>query len=232
MAYINPSTCSRGCSEVERKILELWDIEKRRIGQDLHDGVGQLMTGIGLMSKALEHRLRESGSPEADEVHKIAELADEVVNRIREVVAGLAPLGIQNQDAATALSQLCRRIEQVYHIRCIFSDMLSSLPVTEPNKVKNLYFIATESIHNAIRHGDADQIEVRLRPGSDSSQGELIIKNNGSCDPDDFAESNGIGLSGMHFRAEALNGRLNIERYPDHTIAVICSFSLDNLPPV
>jgi two-component system CheB/CheR fusion protein len=212
------------CHEVERQMLELWDIEKRRIGQDLHDGVGQQLTGIRLMSMAIEHRLRESGSAEADELSMIAELVDEVINHIREVISGIAPSETQNQDAATAFRQLCERIERVYHIRCVFFDTLSAPPITDPNMVKNLYFIAAESIHNAIRHGEADQIEIRLRRGTGSTQGELVVQNNGSSGDDDFSESTGIGLCGMRLRAQALNGRLNIERYPDHTVAVICSF--------
>ncbi len=211
--------------EIERQVLELWDLEKRRIGQDIHDGVGQQMTGIGLMSKALEHRLRESGNPEADEVYMITELADEVVNRIREIVSGMALSEIKGQDAATALDQLCQRTERIYHIRCVFSNMLPSFLITDPDMVKNLYLIAAESIHNAIRHGEADQIEVRLRQGTGSNQGELVIQNNGSFDPDDFSKSTGIGLCGMRLRAQALNGELNIEQYPDHIVAVTCLFS-------
>jgi len=213
------------CHEVERQMLELWDTEKRRIGHDLHDGVGQQMTGIGLLSKALEHRLRESGNPEAEEVHKIVELADEVVNRIREVVAGMAISEIQDQDAATALCHLCQRIEQCYQIRCVFSNRLTAPPITDPDMVKHLYLIAAESIHNAIRHGEADQIEVRLCQGTGSNQGELVIQNNGNCVPDDFEKSSGIGLCGMRLRAQALNGCLNIEQYSDHTVAVRCLFS-------
>lgn len=225
MDKTSPNFSGIYCHEVERQMLELWDTEKRRIGHDLHDGVGQQMTGIGLMSKALEHRLRENGNPEADEVHKIAELADEVVNRIREVVAGMALSEIQDQDAATALNQLCQRIEHCYHIRCVFSNTLAASPVTDPDMVKNLYLIAAESIHNAIRHGEADQIEVRLCQGTGSNRGELVIQNNGNCDPSDFSKSTGIGLCGMRFRAQALNGWLNIEQHPDHTVAVTCSFS-------
>jgi signal transduction histidine kinase len=225
MTDSNCSGLSRGyCSEVERKILELCDLEKQRIGRDLHDGVGQQLTGISLMSKALEHRLKESGNPESDKVHEIAGMVDEVINRIREVVSGMAPAEIQNQDAASALRHLCERIEQIYHIRCVFSDQLAALPITDMNMVKHLYFIAVESIHNALRHGEADQIEVRLCQGTGAHQGELVIQNNGSCSAEDFSESAGIGLCGMRFRAQALNGRLSIEEYMDHTLAVICSF--------
>jgi two-component system sensor kinase FixL len=211
-------------SEVERRILELCDLEKKRIGRDLHDGVGQLLTGISLQSKALAGRLKERGCPESSELQNLATMVDDVIKRIREVVAGMAPSEIQNQDAATALQQLCQQIEDIHHIRCVFSAARPSLLINNPDIVKHLYFIAAESIHNAIRHGEADQIEVRLCQGTGPHQGELIIQNNGNCHPEDFSGTSGIGLCGMQFRAQALNGRLAIERYPDHTVAVICSF--------
>ena len=230
MSDINYSGLSRGCcSEVERKILELCDLEKKRIGQDLHDGVGQLLTGISLRCKALERRLRASRNAVAEELQALASMVDDVIRRIREIVSGMAPSEIQSQDAATALRQLCQQIEDIHHIRCVFMDTRSLPPLNDPDTVKHLYFIAAESIHNAIRHGEADQIEVRLCQGEGPHQGELVIQNNGNCGPDDFSESAGIGLCGMQFRAQALNGRLRIERHPDCTLAVICSFG--PLPP-
>lgn len=214
------------CNQVERKILELCDQEKRRIGQDLHDGVGQLLTGISLKGKALARRLHESGSAEASELQDLTVMVDDVIRRIREVVSGMAPSEIQDQDAPTALRQLCQQIEDLHHIRCVFLDARPSLAISDPDTVKHLYFIAAEAIHNAIRHGEADQIEVRLCQGAGPHQGELVVQNNGYCDPADFCESSGIGLCGMRFRTQALNGQLRIEKYTDQAVAITCSFSI------
>ena len=201
-------------------------MEKERIGRDLHDSIGQQLTGISLLSKAAEHRLRKSGHPDADSLMKISELVDETIDQVRAVLAGMAPVEIHNRDAGTALRILCRRIEQTHKIRCCFTNELSHL-ISAPETVKNLYFVAAEAINNAIRHSQADQIEVRLRGGCNAQQGELLIRNNSTCSNiNAFSELTGIGLTGMHFRAEVMHGTLDILRYPDDFIAIVCSFQL------
>lgn len=223
----NPVSSPRSPGDsVERKALELCDKEKERIGRDLHDSIGQQLTGISLLSKASEHRLRKSGHPDADSLMKISELVDETINQVRAVLAGLAPVEIHNRDAGTALRILCRRIEQTHQIRCTFNNQLTC-SLSNPEIVKNLYFVAAEAINNAIRHSQANQIEVRLRNGNHARQGELMIRSNSTCSTiDAFSELTGIGLTGMHFRAEVMKGTLDILRYPDDFIAIICSFEL------
>lgn len=209
--------------EVERKVLDLFDMEKRRIGQDLHDGIGQLLTGIHLMSKTLEHRLREQQNSEAGFVHSIADLIDETIQQVRGVVAGMAPPEVENQDVVSALQMLCQRIEDMHQIQCGFYNQFEGV-LNDPDAIKNLYFIASESIHNAIRHGRADQLEVILTGTAD--QGELVVLNNGSFDGRNFTDQPGIGLSTMQFRAQALNGWLRLQPEENHSISVICHFSL------
>jgi signal transduction histidine kinase len=212
-------------SEVERRVLELCDLEKRRIGQDLHDSIGQQLTGISLMSKVLEHRLREAEHPEADSLKEISGMVDDAIDEIREVVAGMAPSEIQHHNAADAIDLLCQRAERVHQIRCTLTCKLEN-PPTQRDIVKNLYFVAAESINNAIRHGEADQIDVHLRMGTGRDIGELLIRNNGACTDSDFEKQTGIGLSSMRLRAEALNGDMNIARYSDDLMAVVCTFRM------
>ena len=222
ITYVFPNM---SVNEVERRVLSLCDLEKRRIGQDLHDSIGQQLTGINLMSKTIEHRLREDDHPAADSLKEIAEMLDKAINEIREVVAGMAPAEIQSQNAQEALDLLCQRVEHVHQIRCTLLCGLKT-PLTDPDIVKNLYFVAAESINNAIRHGDADQIDVHLRGGTGRNIGELVIRNNGSFSEDDFNKPTGIGLSGMRCRAEALNGEISLMRYLDGFIAVYCTFTI------
>ncbi|QHI70503.1 sensor histidine kinase [Tichowtungia aerotolerans] len=207
-------------------MLRLCDMEKHRIGRDLHDSIGQQLTGISLLSKAVEHRLRKSGHQEAESLMKISELVDDAIDQVRAVVSGMAPSELHNRDAAAAIRILCRRIQQIHDISCSFSNELP-VPLADPDIAKNLYFIAAEAINNAIRHSRADQIDVRLRPGTSSKNGELIIRNNSNkCNLNSFSELTGIGLTGMHFRAEVMNGQLDILRYPDDYIGIVCSFQL------
>lgn len=209
--------------DVEKRVLDLCDLEKRRIGQDLHDGIGQHLTGIHLMTKTLERHLRDNNDPEAGFAGSIADLIDETIHQVRRIVAGMAPPEVENQDAASALQMLCRRVEDMHQIQCEFYNRFRAV-ITDTNAIKNLYFIAGESIHNAIRHGKADQLEVILTGTAD--QGDLIILNNGSFDGQNFTGQPGIGLATMQFRAQALNGWLRLQPEENHSLSVICRFSL------
>jgi signal transduction histidine kinase len=135
----------------------------------------------------------------------------------------MAPPEVENKDAASALQMLCRRIEEMHQIQCEFCNRFKSV-ITDTDTIKNLYFIAGESIHNAIRHGRADQLKVVLT--GTESHGELLISNNGSFDGKDFEGQPGIGLSTMQFRAQALNGWLRLQPEDNRSITVICRFHL------
>ena len=214
---------SFAAGETEHDALELFDMERRRIGQDLHDGIGQQLTGIHLMSRTLEKRLREKRSPEADFARSIVNLADETIQQVRRVVVGMAPPEVEQQDAAAALQTLCRRIESMYQIECSFLSQFQT-EIADTNAIKNLYYIAGESIHNAIRHGKADQVTLT---GTDVC-GEMRVANNGSYNGKSFTGQPGIGLATMQFRAQALNGWLRLQPEENHSVSVICHFSLTN----
>lgn len=209
--------------EIESRVLRLCDLEKRRIGQDLHDSTGQLLTGISLMSKALSHRLEDMGLKEASAANRLAELVDEMIRQIRNVIAGLAPAEIQDQSASDALCQLCSKVEKIHEIRCEFRDE-SACEINDPEVVKNLYFIAQESVNNALRHGEADQITVTLL--CSGSEGMLCIVNNGECRVEDFHSETGLGVNTMRCRAQALDGELKIERVSEDNLSVICRFRI------
>ena len=209
--------------DVGAKVLRLCDLEKRRIGQDLHDSAGQLLTGISLMSKSLEHRLRNVDSEAAGTARAISTLVDDVINQIRHVISGMVPPEIQDQDAAGALEVLCGRVEEIHHVSCTFINRFSE-SIRDPDAIKNLYFITEESVHNALRHADADRVEVVL--SGVPEQGVLTITGNGNCPAGSFDDCSGVGLSTMKFRAHALNGTLDARGVSEHLSKVTCTFSI------
>ena len=76
---------------LEQRVLEIEENEQRRIGQDLHDGLGQRLTGIALLSKALAERLAGESSPEAADAAEIAKLVTETIKQARNLAKGLYP---------------------------------------------------------------------------------------------------------------------------------------------
>src|SRR6202035_4980113 len=78
--------------ELERAVLAIGTREQRRIGQDLHDGLGQRLTGIAFMGKVLEQRLAEASLPEATEAARIVQLVNDSIRMTRELAHGLLPV--------------------------------------------------------------------------------------------------------------------------------------------
>lgn len=208
---------------LERKFLNLCDAEKRRIGHDLHDSLGQQLTGISLISKALTRKLRNKDIPEAQEAESIAQLVDSAIQQVRLVAANLAPQEIQNNSANQALKLLCQKIEKVHQIRCVFFDNTTT-EIWHEETTKHIYLIVEEAIHNALRHAHTQEIKIEL--ASSNGNGLLTIQNTGDFDKERFINADGIGLNTMRWRAEILNGSLNITQPSTGWFAVTCHFQL------
>src|SRR4051794_36859429 len=165
---------------MEQKMLDISDAERRRIGQDLHDGLGQTLTGVAFLSKALQQRLANKQLAEASDATKIASLVSESIGQTRALAKGLAPVGLEDGGLVSALTQLANSTAGVFNIRCVcrcdphieFND----LPIAS-----HLYRIAQESVHNAIRHGKATDVQVKL----DADDGTLRLS----------IDDNGIGIT-------------------------------------
>lgn len=207
---------------LEKAILEISAREQRRIGQDLHDGLGQHLTGIAFMSKVLEQKLSEMVLPEAAEAKKIVKLVNEAINRTRELSRGLLPVMTDAQGLMTALSQLAREVEDLFHVRCAFQCDPPVL-VEDVNAATHLYHIAQEALNNAIKHGQPQHILIRLHAWN--GEGTLTIQDDGRGMHGFPAGSNsGIGLRIMSFRASMVGGSAEFGEGEGGGTVVTCRF--------
>jgi PAS domain S-box-containing protein len=105
---------------LEREIIEISGREQRRIGQDLHDGLGQQLTGVSYMLMALVETLRQKGLPEVESVARAVELIDETISQAHTLSQGLCPVEIEENGLAEALRGLWQQTNSTYDIRCLF----------------------------------------------------------------------------------------------------------------
>ena len=202
---------------MEAEILHISEREQRRIGQDLHDGLGQLLTGAAMVSKAISQRLKKKSKVLAQEVEKLTALINEGIAQSRQLARGLHPLDSPD-DLPNALQELGFRTENISGIACrIRAEALpqscSLLTAT------HLYRIAQEAVHNAVRHGAADNIEVSCRTMGTAVR--LTIRDNGQGFTAQRGE--GLGLRIMDYRARVIGGHLEIRSSPGSDTTVICS---------
>lgn len=210
---------------LESTILEVSAREQRRIGQDLHDGLGQHLTGIAFMSKVQQQKLAEKGLPESTDAAKIVRLVNEAINKTRVLARGLLPVMSDAHGLMSALQQCASEAREVFRVDCYFRCDPPVL-INDVNLATHLYHIAQEALTNAIRHGKADRVEIALCGGQ--HQAELTIRDNGAGIVNQVAGSSGMGLHIMNYRARMIGGSLEVGPSPVRGTMVKCVFPLAN----
>ena len=205
---------------LERQILEIGAQERARVGRNLHDVLGQQLTGIAFLSKVLANRLAGRSATDAQEAAKICALASEAIVQARALARGLCPVELRAEGLMSALQQLARSVETLYGIRCDFRCG-ASVPVEDHVLATHLYHIAHEAAHNAARHGKAKNIVVRLF--GTKSRISLTVKDDGAGFPEDFESKAGIGLQIMRHRATEIGASLDIRNLSSGGAIVLCS---------
>ncbi|MGA9798992.1 MAG: PAS domain S-box protein [Terriglobales bacterium] len=208
---------------LEKAILEISADEQRRIGQDLHDGLGQHLTGIAFMSKVQEQKLAEKGLTEAVEAARIVKLVNEAINKTRELAHGLLPVVAESQGLMSALQRWAVEVEDVFNISCQFR-CASPVLIHDAIMSTHLYRIAQEAVNNAMRHGHATDIVITLSTGNE--HGTLVIEDDGSGVGETSATHSGMGLQIMNYRARMIGGSLKVQGGKTHGTAVTCIFPL------
>jgi signal transduction histidine kinase len=197
--------------------------EQRRIGQDLHDGLGQHLTGIAFMTKVQEHRLVEKGLPEADDAAKIVNLVNEAIHKTRELARGLLPVVSDAQGLMSALKQWAGEVEDLFAVSCRF-HCFSPVLIHDDTVATHLYYIAREAVNNAIKHGHAQHIVIRL--AAVEQQGALTIQDDGCGIRKPAPGNKGMGLHLMNYRARMVGGSLEVQRDAVGGTMVTCLFPM------
>ncbi len=184
--------------------------EKERLSHELHDGLGQHLTGIAFLAKALANRLEARNAPETADAQQIAALTNQAISNTRALARGLRPVEPEDNAFAFALSVLTRDVSAIYGIDCTFNAD-GTIPVASRMAAHHLYRIAQEAVHNAVKHGSGGRILVDLR--EDENTIVLTISNRGKLATAlelGFDATQGIGIASMRNRAKLMGAQLKI----------------------
>ena len=210
--------------QLEKTILEISAREQRRIGQDLHDGLGQHLTGIAFMSKVQEQKLMEKDLPEAGDATKIVSLVNQAIHKTRELARGLLPVVSDAEGLMSALDRWAGEVQDLFAVNCRFQCEAPVL-IHDDTVATHLYYIAQEAVNNAIKHGHARGIVIRLSATGD--QGELTIQDDGCGIGAIVPGRKGVGLHLMNYRARMAGGTLEVQRVASSGTIVTCQFPVD-----
>lgn len=209
---------------LENELLEITEKERRRIGLDLHDDLGQKLSGIALMTKGLELKLAKVHAQESHDAAKIHALVHETMNHASDLAHDLATLDLKEDDLPGALEGLSEHARELFGITCRFKKE-GKPPPFDASTAKQLYKIAQEAVTNAIKHGKAKRVTISL-----TSVPELLtlsVQNDGVPFPDLHGHSSGMGLRIMTYRASLIGGSVLIKANGSKGTLLTCSIPLD-----
>jgi signal transduction histidine kinase len=197
---------------LERQVLDASDQLQRQIGQDLHDGLGQLLTGTAFLTKGLQHSL---GSEHQAQTQRIVELINLAIARVRSLARGLSPIHVDAQSLMDVLRHAVNEASELLGVTCELTQR-DFVDTAQPAAIAQLCLITREAITNAVRHGQASHIVVCLSRQEELSV--LSIEDNG-VGIGELVE--GLGVRSMRYRARIIGGELDVSRTPTGT-AVRC----------
>ncbi len=206
-------------SDLQRQMMEISEKEQRRIGQDLHDSLSQQLGGILFMSQVLLEKLKKVAAREASDMKKLISHLQNALTYTRDLARGLYP-SLGEGGLAAALDELAVSVSELFRVKvnlCCEKGLTSF----DERLIIHVYRIVQEAINNAIRHGHASQVDIRLfcRDGTVV----LTVSDNGVGFPDK-PNMKGIGLNIMQYRASSIGASFEISSERERGTQVQCVF--------
>lgn len=190
--------------------------ERRRIGRELHDDLGQRLTGISLSAAALAAQLQKEAPLLATHANTLERETSHAIACVRNLAHGLMPVASGAHGLREALANLAQDVSALTHLRCTF-DYEDPVAIEDEDIATNLYRITQEALTNAIRHGKASRVSIHL--DYVEGKGVLSIADDGmGFDAANLhrGSDGGSGLTIMQHRASVSGYVLSIKSAVGH----------------
>lgn len=205
---------------LEHEMLDISEREQRRIGRDLHDGLCQLLTAAALSNITLLRALKGKHEIEsADMAKKTSSLIEDAISLARSTAKGLDPVELRSDGLMQAFEEFCATTSDLFGVQCQFSCG-QPVFIESATTATHLYRIAQEAVGNAVKHGNATQIDIALE---DTETGvRLSISDNGQGLTSESTRNRGMGLRTMDVRSKLVRGNFSIGRSKSGGVEVVC----------
>jgi len=205
---------------LEREVLEISERERRSIGHDLHDGLGQHLTGTAIRAQMLADKLRDDRTADVADAKRVVALVKHAIEQTRQMAKGLLLADIDAGALAPALAEFAQAISEQFRVTCTVSAE-GEARAMESGTASQLFRIAQEAVRNAVRHGRASRIEIRLRAAGRAT--EMVVTDNGTGIGSAATRGDGLGLRIMAHRARLIGADFSIGAAPAGGTTVTCS---------
>ena len=206
---------------LEQKITEISERERIRIGQDLHDGLGQFLAGIKYMTDVLEKNLAEKAMEEVISVREITKRLDEAIQQTKTLAREIYPVKINAEGFMSVLQEYAMQVNRMYGVRCQL-EVDQPLLIQDHSVATHLFRIVQEAVNNAVHHASADQITIQI--AVEDGLRSVRIRDNGVGLPEQFEKLKGVGVNSMKYRANVIGASFSIASKGTNGTVVACTW--------
>ena len=194
---------------LDQEIAQVADRERRRLGQDLHDSLGQHLTGTALAAQVLKEKLTARSAPEVPEAEKLVHYVEEGIDLTRNLARGFFSPAREADGLIMALQGLAENITERFRILCVFEGD-KSVRIHDSSVATQLYRIAQEAVINSVKHAAARRISIRL--ATEGRKLCLAIIDDGIGFPENLPQPEGLGLRLMRHSAALAGATFGVRR--------------------
>lgn len=194
-----------------KAVLEAEENERKRIAQELHDGVGQMMSAAKMNLSAFESDIQLTNEKQKIAYEKIVSLVDESCKEVRSVSHQMMPNALLKKGLANAIREFVDKIDSRVLKVELYSEGLNDR--IDANAETVLYRVVQECVNNVIKHSGANHLDISLIKDIDGIS--ITIEDNGKgFDVDQKEKEDGMGLKNMLTRIEYLKGTIEFNSTP------------------
>ena len=204
--------------KLERRFLEVSEETQAQIGRELHDDLGQLLTGVAYLAGSLASRLTKLDQEACKQAETIKNITQDAIKRTRYITHGLIPFNISSQGLKQALEQLAEDVLIASGIPCEI-HWSGANEITDFMIATNLYRITQEAINNAVKHSAASHLSIKLI--ADANEICLTIADDGVGLPGNTqSTTTGVGILNMKHRAHLIGASITVDSNEEHGTCV------------
>jgi PAS domain S-box-containing protein len=198
---------------LEREVADAITLEQERIGREIHDGIGQQLTGLNILAVSLKNELVTAGLKDTGKLDDMIRQLTSLIGDARRLSHGLAPVAVGSLGLVDALKRLTDLVNETMGVNCNFHYSPTTIVLQNEPAAMQIYRIAQEAVNNALKYANATRISVDLN----IAEGVLALSVSDDGKGFDFhttEHNDGFGLRILQYRAGILGGELVIDTAP------------------
>lgn len=192
-------------------VLEAEEKERERIAQDLHDGVGQMMSAVKINLSTFNNRLQFQAPEDRVKFEGVIELVDESCKEVRAISHNMMPNALLKAGLATAVREFVNRIDESVLEVNLYTEGLQERMHSDTETI--LYRVIQECVNNVIKHAAATRLDISIIRDADGIS--VTIEDNGrGFETTNAGVFEGIGLKNIYTRISYLKGHIDFDSKP------------------